>query len=76
MAKKESYANRIEDRWENGVEHNEEAMHIAYALARYLEPQFDIKFGGDGDFGEDICFALSLWIEDGKPDMRPDWVKK
>lgn len=60
---------RIEDRWERGLPHHPEAVEVARALAAYL-PSHDIRFGGDGDFGEDIQYALSLWIEDGKPSFR------
>jgi len=60
---------RLEKRWEDGVPHESEALAIAKALARYL-PDWNIQFGGDGDTGEDIGFALSLWIEDGKPDCK------
>ena len=63
---------RIEERWEQGIPHKREALMIAKALEKYL-PHWDIKFGGDGDSGEDIAYALSLWIEDGKPDLIPDW---
>ena len=68
MSKQEQ---RIEDRWEAGTPHQYEAEQIARALDEYL-PHWDIKFGGDGDSGEDIQFALSLWIEDGKPNFVPE----
>src|SRR5690554_1423853 len=59
---------RVEARWENGKDHHPEAMRIAKALAYYL-PTWNIKFGGDGDSGEHISYAISLWIEDGRPDF-------
>lgn len=59
---------RIEKRWEDEIPHNPEARRIAKAISHYL-PQYNIKFGGDGDTGEDLQYALSLWIEDGKPDF-------
>ena len=65
---------RIEERWEAGTPHQEEAKLIARAIAEYL-PNYNIKFGGDGDSGEDIQYALSLWIEDGKPNFVPEWDK-
>jgi hypothetical protein len=65
---------RIEARWEAGTPHNTEAKQIVRALAVYL-PNYNIKFGGDGDSGEDMQYALSLWIEDGKPDLVPEYDK-
>lgn len=65
---------RIEARWEAGIPHNEEAKRIVRAISEYL-PSLNIKFGGDGDVGEDLQYALSLWIEDGKPDFVPEWDK-
>jgi len=65
---------RIEDRWEAGTPHQDEAKQIARAIAEYM-PNWDIKFGGDGDAGEYIQLALSLWIEDGKPNLVPEWDK-
>lgn len=62
------YEERIEQRWLDGTPHDEEAYMIARAIAEYL-PDWDIKFGGDGDSGEAIAYALSLWIEDDKPDL-------
>ena len=67
-----SVQERINERWEAGVPHRKEAKRIARAIAEYL-PDWDIKFGGDGDSGEDLQYALSLWIEDGKPDLVPEW---
>lgn len=69
------YQERIEQRWEDGVPHELEAIQIAKAIAEYL-PEWNIKFGGDGDSGEEIAYALSLWIEDGKPDLVPEWYKE
>jgi hypothetical protein len=43
-------------------------------IDEYL-PELNLKFGGDSDIGEDLQYALSLWIEDGKPDFVPDWDK-
>lgn len=64
----DSIASRIFKRWSEGIDHEPEAEQIARALAHYL-PDHDIKFGGDGDIGEEFMYALSLWIEDGKPDL-------
>lgn len=55
--------------------HHPEAKRIVRALAEYL-PDLNIRFGGDGDLGEDLQFALSLWIEDGRPDLVPEWDKE
>lgn len=57
---------RVEARWAAGISHNIEAVHIVYAIAKYC-PSLDLKFGGDGDNGEELLRALSLWVEDGKP---------
>lgn len=66
---------KVDERWENGVPHQYEAVQIAQAIDAYM-PQLDLEFGGDGDMGESIILALSQWIEDGKPDCVPDYVKK
>lgn len=66
---------RIEERWEAGTPHNDEAKRIVRAIAEYL-PSWNIKFGGDGDVGEDLQYALSLWIEDGRPDFVPEYDKQ
>ncbi len=63
---------RINERWEYGTSHNIEAKIIARAIEKYL-PDWDIKFGGDGDNGEELQYALSLWIEDGKPNFIPPY---
>lgn len=63
---------RMNDRWESGTPHNIEAKLIARAIAEYL-PEWGIEFGGDGDNGEDLQYALSLWIEDGKPNFIPPY---
>lgn len=68
------YDKRINERWESGMEHHHEAKQIVRAIAEYL-PALDLKFGGDGDSGEELLYALSLWIEDGKPDFVPEWDK-
>jgi transcriptional regulator with XRE-family HTH domain len=65
---------RIERRWEDNIPHHPEAEQIVRAIAEYL-PELNIKFGGDGDTREDLQYALSLWIEDGKPDLVPEYDK-
>jgi hypothetical protein len=64
----------LNDRWENGTPHHPEALAIVYAMVKYL-PDMDIKMGGDGDYGEEFLYALSQWIEDGKPDCVPNYAK-
>lgn len=68
------YGKRIEERWEADTPHHPEAKQIVYALDKIL-PELNLKFGGDGDIGEDLLYALSLWIDDGKPDFVPEWNK-
>jgi len=68
------YEKRIDQRWENETPHHPEAKQIVRAIAEYL-PNLDINFGADGDLGEELQYALSLWIEDGKPDFVPEWDK-
>jgi len=53
---------RLEKRWESGKPHHPKAEEIIRGMAR-LCPELDLKFGGDGDNGEDLIMALSIWIE-------------
>lgn len=66
---------KIAKRYEDGMPHHPEAIEIARAIDKYA-PHLDIRFGGDGDEGEEILYALSQWIEDGKPDCVPDYCRK
>lgn len=53
-----------EKRWEAGEQHHPLAYYLAKVLDTYL-PEWNLKFGGDGDAGEDLCLALSVWIDEG-----------
>lgn len=54
----------ILERWEQGVPHDPRSIEIAKSIAAIDDEQnsgaFDWKFGGDGDNGEDLLYALDI----------------
>ena len=52
---------KIEKRWEHGIPHHPFMEQLLRDAVRAGE--LDIKFGGDGDLGEDLLLALSYIIK-------------
>lgn len=60
--------NRINERWENGVDHDPRSIAIYRGIAKIdleeCDDSFDFKSGGDGDNGETLMFLLDIYFED------------
>lgn len=51
-------------RWENDVPHHPEAERLLRGAAKLdTELELDLRFGGDGDFGEALLYLLSEFME-------------
>lgn len=54
----------VGERWERGIPHDPRSVAIAKSIAAIDDEQnsgaFDWKFGGDGDNGEDLLYALDV----------------
>lgn len=62
----------IEERWEKGIPHHPAAIWLAKKINEVSEKyQGDIylRFGGDGDNGEELCYHLSVIFEN-KNDVK------
>lgn len=60
----------VEERWEQGREHNPKSVELYKALAKLDEANgdcFDFKSGGDGDNGEHLMYLLDIWFETNNP---------
>jgi len=57
----------INDRWEQGIDHDPRSVELARAIAKidYEEcnDSFQFSFGGDGDNGETLMYLLDLYFE-------------
>lgn len=55
------------DRWSKGIDHDPRSEAIARLLGQInFDVQADslcLKFGGDGDNGEELLFALDIYFE-------------
>ncbi len=64
----------INQRWEQGVEHDPRSEKIARGIARIDFEQcgdsFDFKFGGDGDNGETLMYLLDVYFEEQDEEKR------
>lgn len=58
----------INDRWEQGIDHDPRAIELAKAIAKIdyeeCDDSFQFNFGGDGDNGENLMYLLDLYFED------------
>lgn len=57
----------VEERWERGVPHDPRSEELAYALSRIDEDNgnaWNLKFGGDGDNGEDLLYLLDVYFDE------------
>jgi hypothetical protein len=63
----------IEQRWSDGDFHNPKSIALANALAKidekYGDSRLDLKFGGDGDNGEDLMWVLDIYFEMNNGDL-------
>lgn len=59
---------RIDDRWKKGISHDPRSIAIAKGIAKIDENEngnsLDLRFGGDGDNGEELLYLLDLYFED------------
>ena len=68
--------NPLDDRWENGVEHDARSVELYKAIAKidfeHGEDQMGFKSGGDGDNGEHLMYLLDVYFEqkDGPADCH------
>lgn len=57
----------VYDRWEQGIPHDSRSEEIAKAVAEIDYQQggdsLCLKFGGDGDNGEQLLYALDVYFE-------------
>jgi hypothetical protein len=57
----------INIRWEEGMPHHPKAIEMAQIIEdadyKYGGDYFQFKFGGDGDNGEQLLYALSIYFE-------------
>jgi hypothetical protein len=58
----------INDRWEQGIDHDPRSVKLYKAIAKIdyeeCDDSFDFKSGGDGDNGENLMYILDLYFED------------
>jgi len=57
----------ISNRWENGVKHHPKSIELAEMIAEIdfhlCSDSFDLKFGGDGDNGENLLYILDIYFD-------------
>ena len=49
----------IEKRWEMDIDHHKKSLDVQKILSKAT----DLSFGGDGDDGEQILYALDIYFE-------------
>jgi len=57
----------VEERWEQGIDHDPRSEAIGEALRRINKENFwpmDLDFGGDGDNGETLLYLLDIYFEE------------
>ncbi|CAB4196765.1 hypothetical protein UFOVP1290_285 [uncultured Caudovirales phage] len=58
----------IDDRWRQGIPHDHRSVKIAKGIAKIDDNEngssLDLRFGGDGDNGEELLYLLDLYFED------------
>ena len=58
----------INDRWEQGIDHDPRSVEIYEAIAKIdfeeCSDSFQFTSGGDGDNGETLMYLLDLYFED------------
>ena len=57
----------IEERWENGIPHDNRSIVLAKEIAKIDYEQgceaLDFRFGGDGDNGEYLLYILDVYFD-------------
>jgi hypothetical protein len=65
--KKSIYKGIELNRWEKGIEHDSRSVKIAKTVGEIdfdvLEDSLCLSFGGDGDNGEALMYALDIYFE-------------
>ena len=60
--------NRMEKRWEEGVEHDPRSVELYKAIEKLDWDEggdsLGLKCGGDGDIGESLMYLLDVYFED------------
>lgn len=58
----------INDRWENGIDHNPKSIEIYKKIESldfiFLDDYFCFKSGGDGDNGEQLMYLLDIYFDE------------
>ena len=66
----------VGERWENGMPHDPRSVAIFKGIARVDAEQcsnsFDWRYGGDGDNGEELMFALDVHFADADAQTEAD----
>lgn len=54
-------------RWAEGIDHDQRSSNLGRALGeinyRLMDDSMCLKFGGDGDNGEELLYALDIYFE-------------
>jgi len=57
----------VNKRWENGIPHHPKSMEIERIIReadRMVDSSLDMRFGGDGDNGEELLYVLDIYFEE------------
>jgi len=81
MTKKESVKDwKIEDRWNKGIPHNEDAEITGRLIGDvdfcHFNDYFEWRFGGDGDNGECLIYLLDELFDRGILTLNKDKILK
>lgn len=56
-----------DERWEQGVDHDDRSIKLIDALIeideKFNDGNMDIRVGGDGDNGEELSYLLDIYFE-------------
>lgn len=56
-----------EQRWERGTEHDSRSEKIGRAIGdinfQFMDDSLGLNFGGDGDNGEELLYALDIYFD-------------
>ncbi len=64
---------KLDDQWEKGEPHSKLTLaFIAFIKSTGIDDELDLKFGGDGDNGENLAIALDLFSARQEAKSRKD----
>lgn len=65
-----------EERWEQGIDHDDRSVALVDALSeideKYNKGNVDIRVGGDGDNGEELAYLLDIYFEQQDAKKKAD----